>query len=171
MLAEMSTFFIVAQHEQTIYLYMHSTASALLETVNEYLPKLNSLTEEKSSIKPLPNKWSKKELIGHLIDSAQNNIRRFIVAQYEDNPVITYKQDNWVSINNYQSYSLNDLIQLWYLLNKQICSILNNSSNEMLQRTCQTESLHSIEWLAKDYIRHMKHHLHQVLDLTPIVYP
>ncbi len=97
-----------------IYLYMESIASELLETINEYLPKLNSLTEEKSSIKPLPNKWSKKELIGHLIDSAQNNIRRFIVAQYEDNPVIR---------------------------------------------------------LAKDYITHMKHHLHQVLDLTPVAYP
>jgi hypothetical protein len=41
----------------------------------------------------------------------------------------------------------------------------------MCQRTCQTESLHSIKWLAKDYITHMKHHLHQVLDLTPVAYP
>lgn len=142
---------------------MNSTASELLIVVNEYLPQINSLNEEQSSIKPLPNKWSKKEIIGHLIDSAQNNIRRFIVAQYEENPMIIYKQDNWVSINNYQSYSLNDLVQLWYLLNKQIYSILNNSSEEMLQRSCQTQSLHSIEWLARDYIRHLKHHLHQIL--------
>jgi hypothetical protein len=41
----------------------------------------------------------------------------------------------------------------------------------MCQRTCQTESLHSIKWLAKDYITYMKHHLHQVLDLTPVAYP
>jgi hypothetical protein len=68
-------------------------------------------------------------------------------------------------------YSLDDLIQSWLLLNKQICSIPKNSSNEMCQRTCQTESLHSIKWLAKDYITHMKHHLHQVLDLTPVAYP
>lgn len=150
---------------------MNSTASQLLAIINEYLPELNSLNEAQSSIKPLPNKWSKKEIIGHLIDSAQNNIRRFIVAQYEENPVIVYKQDNWVSINNYQSHSLNDLIQLWYLLNKQICSILNNSSQEMLQRSSQTDSLHSIEWLAKDYIKHLKHHLHQILNLTPVAYP
>lgn len=150
---------------------MNSTASELLRVVNEYLPQLNTLNEEQSFVKPLPNKWSKKEIIGHLIDSAQNNIRRFIVAQYEENPLIIYKQDNWVSINNYQSYSLNDLIQLWYLLNKQICSVLNNSSEEMLQRSCQTQSSHSIEWLARDYIKHLKHHLHQILDLTPVAYP
>src|SRR5213083_1846808 len=129
---------------------MQSIASELLTTIHEYLPKLKSFTEDGSSIKPSPNKWSIKEVIGHLVDSAQNNIRRFIVAQYDNNPLIVYRQDDWVSINNYQSYQLEDLVQLWYLLNKQICSILSNASQDILQRTCQTESLHTIEWLAKD---------------------
>ena len=150
---------------------MHETATDLLDAINEYLPKLKALNEETSSMKPLPTKWSKKELIGHLIDSAQNNIRRFIVAQYEHKPIITYRQDDWVNINNYQSYLLEDLVQLWYLQNKQICSILNNSSEEILQKTCHAEALHTIEWMAKDYIKHMKHHLHQVLNLPQIAYP
>ena len=150
---------------------MQSIASELSTTIHEYLPKLKLLTEDGSSIKPSANKWSIKEVIGHLVDSAQNNIRRFIVAQYDNNPLIVYRQDNWVSINNYQSYELEDLVQLWYLLNKQICSILSNTSQDILQRTCQTESLHTIEWLAKDYIKHMKHHLHEVLNLTSIAYP
>jgi hypothetical protein len=150
---------------------MQTTASAIQATLNDYLPQLNNLSEDESSVKPLPNKWSKKEIIGHLIDSAQNNIRRFIVAQYEDNPEIKYKQDDWVRINNYQSYPLTDLVSLWHLLNKQIVSILSNSSQEMLERTCQGDTLLTIDWLAKDYIKHMKHHLHQVLDLSPVAYP
>jgi len=150
---------------------MQSTAFEISATINEYLPKLKLLTEEESTVKPLPNKWSKKELVGHLIDSAQNNIRRFIVAQYESNPLIIYQHDEWVAINNYQSCPLEDLVQLWYLLNKQICTILNNASEEILQRTCQTETVHSIEWMAKDYIKHMKHHLHQALSLKPFTYP
>jgi len=154
-----------------VYLYMQNTASELQDTTNQYLAPLNNLNEDESFIKPLPNKWSKKEIIGHLIDSAQNNIRRFIVAQYEDNPEIKYRQDDWVRINNYQSYSLTDLVSLWYLLNKQIVAILVNSTEETLQRTSQTDTLHSIEWLAQDYIKHMKHHLHQVLDLPAIAYP
>jgi hypothetical protein len=150
---------------------MKSTTLELTALIKDYLSRLNELTDEEASIKLSPNKWNKKELIGHLIDSAQNNIRRFIVAQYEENPLIIYRQDSWVSINNYQSYQLKDLILLWYLLNKQICSILENSSKETLQRTCQTESLHSIEWFANDYIKHMKHHLHQILNLSPVEYP
>lgn len=149
---------------------MQSTASELRSLIDDYFAKLDSLNEEETSDKP-SQKWSKKEIIGHLVDSAQNNIRRFIVAQYENNPVIVYKQDDWVKINNYKSSSLKDLTQLWYLLNKQICSILENSSQEAIQRTCQTESLQTIDWLAKDYIKHLKHHLHQILDLSPISYP
>src|SRR5215212_1116120 len=150
---------------------MQTIASELSAIVNKYLTQLNDLNEEESSFKPLPNKWSKKEIIGHLIDSAQNNIRRFVVAQYEGNSEIKYNQDNWVRINNYQDYLLTDLIDLWFLLNKQITSILSNTSEDTLQRTCKTDTLHTIEWLAKDYIRHMKHHLHQVLNLSPIAYP
>lgn len=154
-----------------VYLHMQNTASELEVTIDHYLPQLKKLNEGQCAIKPLPNKWNKKEIIGHLIDSAQNNIRRFIVAQYEDNPEIKYRQDDWVRINNYQSYSLADLIPLWYLLNKQIVAILSNSTEETLQRTSQTDALHSIDWLAQDYIKHMKHHLHQVLDLPSIAYP
>jgi hypothetical protein len=150
---------------------MQNAASELEASINHYLPQLEKLNEGQSSIKPLPNKWSKKEIIGHLIDSAQNNIRRFIVAQYEDNPEIKYRQDDWVRINNYQSCSLADLISLWYLLNKQIVAILSNTTGETLQRTSQTDTLHCIEWLAQDYIKHMKHHLHQALDLPAIAYP
>jgi len=169
MLTALSAFFCAGG--QVIYLCMRSIGSELLTTINEYLPKLNSLNEEETSIKPSPNKWSKKEILGHLIDSAQNNIRRFIVAQYEDTPAITYRQDDWVSMNHYQSYSLKELIQLWYLQNKQICVILSDLSKEAFERNCQTESIHTIEWLAEDYIKHLKHHLHQVLNLTPVSYP
>jgi hypothetical protein len=123
------------------------------------------------SNKPSPSKWSKKEIMGHLIDSAQNNIRRFIVAQYEDSPYIRYDQDQWVAISNYQQYSYQDLIDLWQLLNKHIVMILKNMTPEMAQRNCRTEDAHTVEFLATDYIRHLKHHLHQVLDMEPATYP
>ena len=137
----------------------------------EYLSQLNSITEDEWIYKPSPTKWSKKELIGHMIDSAENNIRRFIVAQYEESPAIIYNQDKWVSANNYQQWDTQNLIQLWYLLNKQIADILKNTSDDIAQRTVQSEVLHSIEWLAQDYIKHLKHHLHQVLNLETVAYP
>ena len=143
-----------------------------LETIIDgCLPQLNALSEDELLYKPFPSKWSKKEIIGHLIDSAQNNIRQFIITQYEENAKIIYKQDKWVAINDYQHYPLPNLIELWYLLNKQMCCIWQNTPAEMAHRSCNTEALHTIEWLAQDYIKHLKHHLHQVLNLNPIAYP
>ena len=149
---------------------MKPIADELEKIIDESLPALNDISQEKFSKKENPGKWSKKEILGHLIDSAQNNIRRFIVAQYEDRPKITYNQDKWVTISNYQSYPTNDLIKLWELMNRHICYILRNTSEEMSQRESQTEAMHSIEWLAADYNKHLLHHLHQVLDLEPVSY-
>ena len=150
---------------------MKLIADELQKITDECTPALKKISREKFDLKKSPGKWSKKEILGHLIDSAQNNIRRFIVAQYEDRPKITYNQDKWVSIAGYQQWNSNDLIDLWNLLNRQICEILKNTSPGMAQRQCMTEGLHTIEWLAQDYIKHLKHHMHQVLELEPVAHP
>jgi hypothetical protein len=149
---------------------MKHTAKELEALVNEYTPLMQAISEKDLAAKPAPNKWSKKEIIGHLIDSALTNSRRFIVAQYEENPKIVYAQDIWVKTSAYQSYDPNDLIQLWALINKHICHILENTPAHLWNRTCMTEEPHTIEWLAEDYIRHLKHHMHVVLDLEPYTY-
>jgi hypothetical protein len=150
---------------------MKSTASELEKIINRRLHDLEEIPEAEFALKPSPVKWSKKEILGHLIDSAESNIRRFVVAQYEDSPAIVYNQDKWVAIVNYQQWKTSDIIHLWFFLNKQVCDILKNISPEMAQKKCQTQELHTIEWLAKDYIKHLKHHLHAVLNLEPVAYP
>jgi hypothetical protein len=154
-----------------LFYCMKSTVLELQTLIQEWLPALQSVPEDELSFKPSPSKWSKKEIIGHLVDSAQNNIRRLIVAQYEDQPKITYNQDWWVAASGYQKYNLQELIQLWWGLNIQLSNIMQNLPDEMGQRQCQTEALHSLEWLASDYIKHLKHHMHQVLNLEPVAYP
>jgi len=149
---------------------MESIATELEKVIEKYFQSLHSITEDDLSLKPSPVKWSKKEIIGHMVDSAQNNIRRFIMAQYEDKPGIIYNQDKWVAISGYQHYDSHDLIELWYFLNKHICHILKNTVPEMLKRECRTENVHSLDWLAIDYVKHLRHHLHQVLDLEPVPY-
>jgi hypothetical protein len=150
---------------------MQEIASSLLHFMNLHLHSLKAIREDELIFKSSPDRWSKKEILGHLIDSAQNNIRRFIVAQYEDEPTIVYNQDKWVTIASYQQWYSFNLVDLLYLLNNQIVEILNNTSVEMAQRTCQAESVHTIEWLAADYLLHLKHHMHQVLNLEPVAYP
>jgi len=150
---------------------MNNTITGLASIIENYTPLLKKVNEPSWKAKPLPGKWSKSEELGHLIDSAQNNIRRFIVAQYEEQPHIVYRQDAWVSISNYQDYPVNDLIELWVLINRHICMILKNMPAEKARNLVLTQHIHSIEWLAEDYNKHLLHHLHHLLELEPVVYP
>lgn len=150
---------------------MRSTATELEKTINLHFEALKNISEDEYSFKPSPAKWSKKEILGHLIDSAQSNIRRFVVAQYEEEPTIIYQQDKWVAINHYQQWDTAAIIDLWYALNKQVCQILLHTPESMYQRTCLAEDRHSIEWLAADYLKHLLHHLYIILDLEEVAYP
>lgn len=91
--------------------------------IEKYYLRLLEADEEAFSYKSEAGKWSRKEELGHLIDSAQNNIQRFIRVQYGEVQVV-YDPDKWVQFNDYQHIPLKDMITLWHLLNKQICHIL-----------------------------------------------
>lgn len=150
---------------------MQTIIKELENIITDYTPQLKQLSEEDFSYKPSPSKWSGKEYLGHLIDSAQSNIRRFVMAGYEDKPFIVYHQEKWVAAADYQSYPLNDLIDLWMLINKHLVIILKKMPETNYDREVQTQELHSVRWLAADYNKHLLHHLHQVLHLQPIAYP
>jgi len=147
---------------------MKQVIHELNKLVSEYAAKFNSINDSEFSNKPLPHKWSKKEVVGHLVDSAQNNLRRFIVAQYESQPPsIVYEQDFWVNANGYQRMKKEEVIMLWKLINERICDVLNAMPQSNYDKTCNTGDnevkLRSLQWLAEDYIRHMKHHLNQII--------
>ena len=146
---------------------MKNVVNELRSIVTEFADRLNTIAPEELAVKTNPKKWSRKEVIGHLIDSAQNNLRRFVVGQYDQTANIIYDQDFWVRANDYQSMKAEEIILLWKLLNERICVVLTNMSDDALKREVNTgkhiPELHSLEWLAADYVKHMKHHLNQVI--------
>jgi len=140
-----------------------------LETLlDEYTGMLHGIPEDEFSFKLSAVKWSKKEILGHLVDSAQNNIQRFVRVQYEKAPHIIYNQDVWVVVQYYKNYHSKALITLWGLLNKHICIIITHTSVEAYTRLCGTgrgkERLYALEFVAKDYIAHPIHHLNQIFN-------
>ena len=48
--------------------------SSLKELINQGASYISGCSEEILKKKPSPEKWSKKEILGHLIDSAINNL-------------------------------------------------------------------------------------------------
>lgn len=138
----------------------------LKNIVNEQILRFSEISEEEWSAKTSPDKWSKKEILGHLCDSAFTNIRRFVVTQYKENENIVYDQDLWVKAQNYQNIPASDVINLWKFLNLQVVNIVENIPNEALGRMCDTSKTEhksfNLEFLIRDYIDHMNHHLKSI---------
>jgi DinB superfamily len=143
-------------------------ARELRQIITQYSAAFTALPEVDFSHKLTPEKWSKKEIVGHLVDSGQNNLRRFIVGQYESAPPhIVYDQNFWVESNSYQQMTSLDVIVLWTLINFRICAVLETMPEANYKKQCNTgkgaEQLHTLEWLAQDYIQHLKHHVNQII--------
>ena len=83
---------------------MKETADRLANLLNDGLEYLEQASEIELSQKSAPEKWSKKEILGHLIDSGVNNLQRFTEIQFEDKPyrIKKYNQDGLVVANDYQ---------------------------------------------------------------------
>ncbi|MCE7038733.1 DinB family protein [Dyadobacter sp. CY312] len=135
----------------------------LCGTIPDLLLKID---EVDFSEKPIPEKWSKKEIIGHLIDSATNNHHRFIRGQYEEIPTISYDQNKWNQYNYYQQIDSSQIIAFWTAYNRQLLELIKRIPEEKLGCKVNTGSNNSftIEFLVHDYVEHLEHHLRQVVE-------
>lgn len=131
--------------------YLIDTAPALLAEIDDAA----------FSVKPKSNKWSKKEILGHLIDSATNNHHRFVRTQFEDNPVILYDQDAWCTFNHYNDIKGSQIISLWIAYNSQLLELAKRIPEKDLLKKANGLTL---EFLIKDYVSHLEHHLRQIIN-------
>lgn len=127
---------------------------------------LSAYSEEELSVKR-PGKWSRKEVLGHLIDSAINNLKRFTDAQASEQPyiVIRYQQDQLVAVNYYQELPLSHLFGLWQALNQQIFYVTSAISPDKLAIPVLLPDGQSVtlSYLIEDYVAHMEHHFKTLL--------
>lgn len=128
-------------------------------------PLLSNINEENFCCKPAPDKWSKKEILGHLIDSATNNHQRFVRSQFEENPIIQYDQVHWNTIHNYNNHESRQLIRFWEAYNRQLIELISKMTKSGMMRVCNTgKESHTVRWLFDDYVQHQEHHLRQIVD-------
>jgi GNAT superfamily N-acetyltransferase len=150
--------------EQT---YLSYLSEQLHHTIDDALAQLKAIDETTWKAKTDIKKWSKKEILGHLIDSAANNHQRFVRAQYyEKLQAPGYDQDLWVAYQNYQNTSIHELLELWYAYNRHLCTVIHNIRYDKIQTVCiigNNEPV-TLAFLAEDYIAHLKHHLKQILS-------
>jgi hypothetical protein len=139
----------------------------LKNQLQRFPSKFLALEESEVSVKPFPNKWSKKEILGHLIDSATNNHHRFIRAI--NDPIITkitpYDQEMWVKENNYQSIPSKEILEFWITYNKHLLKFFINLPPAKFNHLCDINKpdLVTLVWLINDYVDHLEHHIDQIL--------
>ena len=143
--------------------YVKDIQTSIEEFLETTAKKLKSISIEDWEAKAVPDKWSRKEILGHLIDSGQTNIRRLIVSQYSQNEKIRYEQNEWVKYNDYQLVNVDEIISLWYLTNKQYHKISKSIPADSLDYRCDTGKndieLVTLRFLIDDYWGHQVHHL------------
>jgi hypothetical protein len=135
---------------------------ALLDQVPS---RLEQLSPKQVELKPAPSKWSPKEELGHLLDSAANNHQRIVRTQLEDKPAMPgYDGNRWVELHAYQRRNWRELIELWSSLNQQLLVAAEAVPESSWLRTCtiaDSEPL-TLKFVFEDYLDHMGHHLQHI---------
>lgn len=148
---------------------MRDIAQMLRESVEAARPRLEALSGKVASIKLRPEKWSVKEIIGHLVDSAANNHQRFVRAQLgaTDLQPYRYAQDHWVGLQQYQSADWHSLLSLWYYYNVHLAGLIATLQPEFLENELDVwEEPATLRFVAEDYVRHLNHHLDQIFNIA-----
>ena len=140
----------------------------LLLKTKEYISK-SSDTE--LSFKANPEKWSKKEIIGHLIDSGINNTLRFTAVLIEKEPyrIRPMKQVELVKVNDYQNSDIKELLVLLLSINIRIKKLMHLQDTQTLATRIELYTkgnMSDLRYLMEDYVEHFEHHVNQILKLV-----
>lgn len=147
-------------------------------TIDSAAERLRAIDEAQAAKPRAERHWSSKQIIGHLIDSATNNHARFVLGQLKDDLVFPgYEQDGWVRTNHYQAESWPQLVELWRAYNLHLHHVMSHADQAKLNTPCTLHTLHEIafktvpksepvtlEYLMKDYVDHLQHHLAQIFE-------
>jgi hypothetical protein len=155
---------------------MQDYVAHLLTLIHEATPQLLAINDDDSSRRPAPGKWSPREIVGHLIDSASNNHQRFVRAQFTEDLICAgYEQDRWVETQQYQEAPWHELVALWAAFNRHMARVMATAPESVRMKPRQPHNLHQLAWqpipqdrpatldyFMRDYVAHLEHHLRQV---------
>jgi len=145
---------------------MRKAIEELKRILQDTPARLTAISETESLKRPSSEKWSKRQILGHLIDSAANNHQRFIRGQLSAEIKLPgYQQEAWVSSQHYGEERWEDLIQLWTSYNTHLLHVVSFIPESALRNICILEDHEpvTLEFLVTDYVRHLRHHLEQIL--------
>lgn len=146
---------------------MNETTNKLKQLLKKGLEYISESSEVEMSKKESENKWSKKEILGHLIDSGINNLQRFTEIQFEKKPyqIRNYNQKELIKANDYQNSDTKEIVEFWSSINHRILRLIQKQTERTLSYKIELEKgdFSDLRFLIQDYVAHLEHHLKQIL--------
>jgi hypothetical protein len=144
---------------------MLQLSTRLKELIERSERDFNGISETEASVPAIEGGWSRKQILGHLIDSASNNHQRFVRAQLEEELRWPgYDQSGCVQVQRFQDARWSDLLGFWTAYNRFLAHVLAAVPEEKSHIKCWigNNPVMSLEELAADYLTHLEHHLDQI---------
>ncbi len=144
---------------------MKDLSEQLLRVVETAEAELRKTSDPESTKPVLPGGWSRKQVLGHLIDSASNNHQRFVRAALQPSLDFPgYDQDGNIRVQAPQEVDWSLLVSLWAAYNRYLAHIIARLPAAKLETACRIGpgGPVTLDFLAKDYVRHLLHHLNQI---------
>lgn len=141
--------------------------------IEEWEPKLLALPKVVITQRINAQNRTIKQILGHMIDSASNNIHRIVHLQYRESPLefpnyaSEGNNDRWIAIQNYQDENWQLLVQLWKYLTLHVIHVIRNIRPDKLNNEwiAAPGTNVSLEAMVLDYLRHFKLHLDEMNEL------
>jgi DinB family protein len=143
-------------------------AADLHAAIRSGLDLFQHIEEARTSHRPQEGGWCAREVLGHLIDSACNNHRRFVIGRGSPPLVFHgYNQDEWVERQCYAQVPFRDIVALWAAYNRHLAHVIANTPPDALANTGDGPDgdVVSLGFLMEDYVTHLRHHLEQLRSL------
>ncbi len=114
-----------------------------------------------------------RQIVGHMIDSASNNLHRIVHLQYGTDPLVfpNYasegNNDRWIAIQNFQEEDWDLIVGLWVYSNLHLAHVIDNIDPTKLDRRWIAASNveETLSDMVIDYLRHLKLHIGEVEEL------
>ena len=159
-----------------------SIINGILEVVEREEPVLLGLDEEVISTRFNNQKRSIKMLVGHLVDSANNNQQRMVRLQYAPRcgwsmpdanvgmlvfPDYTQDNDLWIALQDYQHYDWKALVELWKCVNLHIVHIIQSVDQSKLGNYWLDYQGNrcTLDGMIRGYLDHLNLHIGQIHEL------
>jgi hypothetical protein len=140
-------------------------ANAFSTDIKELRDMLDDVPADLANVPWRVGGWTRKQILGHLLDSAANNRQRFVRASIEGSYAgPSYAQDAWVAAHGYADLSWKTLVDWWNVEHDILLAVVERIPEERMSVLCTVGDNPpvTLRYLIEDYTRHQFHHFEQI---------